>query len=140
MTAELRKLSPRSQRIARHQIQNLLFNLQMNQDELPGNSAMFMPHSVPYNQAAAFYQSFPYSPIASSTPMPLKTPLFLTNSLHGRLTHQTHESPKSLLPCSLSLLSPIIGLSLHCPSQAKAQDLNFLAYVCYFEFEFVYAI
>ncbi len=72
VTAELRKLSPRSQRVARHQIQNLLFNLQMNQDELPGNSAMFMPHSVSYNQAAAFYPSFPHSPIASSTPMPLK--------------------------------------------------------------------
>ena len=60
VTAELRKLSCRNQRIAKHQIQYLLFNIQMNQEADSVDSY----HS--YNPAAAFHPSASITPTASN--------------------------------------------------------------------------
>ena len=85
---ELRKLSPINQRIARHQIENLLFNLQMNQEANPAHS---------YNPSAAF------SPSASYIPTPWST------ISHGPLGPHIPSEPTS--PAFHPILNPIHSTS-----------------------------
>eukprot|EP00794_Sanderia_malayensis_P012484 gene12484-13767_t len=63
VSAELRKLNPREQRIASHQIQNVLFNLQMQQDATPAYF-LHQPSSL-FPQPALFQSASPASRSAS---------------------------------------------------------------------------
>eukprot|EP00794_Sanderia_malayensis_P006944 gene6944-7724_t len=63
VSAELRKLNPREQRIAKHQIQNVLFNLQMQQDATPAHFVHQPPSLFP--QPALFQSASSASRSAS---------------------------------------------------------------------------